>query len=111
MARGSIPAPGLSSALAEVSLASAEDRPGAGILPRAMAPLPLPRPRRAFLATAAGAVAAAALGDGFLVEPTALEVTHHDLPVPGLAPALAGLRLACVADVHLHRGVPAPARA
>ena len=76
-----------------------------------MAPLPLPRPRRAFLATAAGAVAAAALGDGFLVEPTALEVTHHDLPVPGLAPALAGLRLACVADVHLHRGVPAPARA
>src|SRR6266571_5080990 len=63
------------------------------------------------VATAAGAVAAAALGDGFLVEPTALEVTHHDLPVPGLAPALAGLRLACVADVHLHRGVPAPARA
>src|SRR5438034_6359770 len=41
---------------AEVSLASAEDRPGAAILLRAMAP----PPRRAFLATAAGAVAAAA---------------------------------------------------
>jgi len=55
-------------------------------------------------------VAAAAAGDGFLVEPTALEVKRHDLPVPGLAPALDGLRLACVSDVHLSDGVPAAAR-
>jgi predicted MPP superfamily phosphohydrolase len=66
--------------------------------------------RRTLLATAGSALGAAALGDGFLVEPTALEVTRHELRVPGLAPALDGLRLACVSDVHLSGGVPAPAR-
>jgi len=74
----------------------------------------LPLTRRRFLGVTAAAVGAAgvgALGDGFLVEPTALEITRHDLPVPGLAPSLAGLRLACVSDVHLSDGVPTPARA
>ncbi len=74
-----------------------------------MAPAPLSR--RRFLAAATGALGAAALGDGFLVEPTAIEVSRHDIPVPGLAPALAGLRIACVTDVHLHRGVSAAGRA
>lgn len=72
--------------------------------------MPLEFTRRRFLGAAAGFVAAAALGDGFLVEPTAIEVTRHDLLVPGLAPRLAGLRIACVTDVHLHRGVQPAAR-
>jgi uncharacterized protein len=67
--------------------------------------------RRRFLGAAAGFAAAAALGDGFFVEPTAIEVTRHDLVVPGLAPRLAGLRVACVTDVHLHGGVQPAARA
>src|SRR5438445_9478618 len=72
----------------------------------------MPTPtRRHFLATAAGALGAAALGDGFLVEPTAIDVTHHDVPIPGLPPALDGVRIACLADVHLHRGVSRAARA
>ena len=72
----------------------------------------MPTPtRRHFLATAAGALGAAALGDGFLVEPTAVDVTHHDVPIPGLPPALDGVRIACLADVHLHRGISRAARA
>ena len=67
--------------------------------------------RRRFLAGAAGALGAAALGDGFLIEPTALRVTRLDLPVPGLASGLAGLRIALVTDVHLHEGVSAVADA
>jgi len=74
-----------------------------------MAPAPLSR--RAFLATAVGSVGAAALGDAFLVEPSAIAVTRQDIPVAGLAPALAGLRLAVVTDVHLHNGIGAAARA
>jgi uncharacterized protein len=73
--------------------------------------VPLELTRRRFLGAAAGFAAAAALGDGFFVEPTAVEVTRHDLLVPGLAPRLAGLRVACVTDVHLHGGVHAAARA
>src|SRR2546426_1123571 len=67
--------------------------------------------RRRFLLGAAGAFGAAALGDAFGVEPTAIDVTRHDLPVPQLPPALAGVRIACVTDVHLSRGVPPSARA
>src|SRR2546422_631730 len=67
--------------------------------------------RRHFLAATAGALSAAALGDGFLVEPTAIDVTHHDVPIPGLPPALDGVRIACLADVHLHDGVSRAARA
>jgi predicted MPP superfamily phosphohydrolase len=73
--------------------------------------VPLAFTRRRFLGAAAGFAAAAALGDGFLVEPTAIEVTRHDLVIPGLAPRLAGLRIACVTDVHLHGRVHAAARA
>ena len=67
--------------------------------------------RRTFLATAGSALGVAALGDGFLLEPTAIAVTRHDIPVSGLAPALAGLRIAVVTDVHLHHGIGAAARA
>lgn len=73
--------------------------------------MPLSLTRRQFLSATAGLVGAAALGDGFLVEPTAIEVTRHDLPLPGLAPELTGWRVACLSDVHLHRGVSAAARA
>src|SRR2546427_12363394 len=66
--------------------------------------------RRQFCAATAGALGAAALGDGFLVEPTAIDVTHHAVPIPRLPPALDGVRIACLADVHLHRGISSPAR-
>src|SRR2546426_12723032 len=66
--------------------------------------------RRRFLGVA-GAVGAAALADGFLIEPGAVEVTRHDVPVPGLTPDLAGLRVAAISDVHLAGGVHAAARA
>jgi predicted MPP superfamily phosphohydrolase len=66
--------------------------------------------RRRFLAAAASAVGAATLGDAFGVEPAAVQVTHHDLPVAGLPASLAGTRLACITDVHLHRGVSRAAR-
>ncbi len=68
--------------------------------------MPLSLTRRRFLATAVGALGAAAAGDGFLVEPGAVQVTRHDIPVAGLAPPLDGLRIACVTDVHLSHGVP-----
>jgi len=67
--------------------------------------------RRRFLAATGGALAAAALGDGFVREPVAIELTRHDLAIPGLDPRLAGLRLACVTDVHLHRAFSRAARA
>lgn len=67
--------------------------------------------RRQFLTAASGVMGAAVLGDGFLVEPTAIEVTRHDLGVPGLPAELAGWRIACLSDVHLHDGVTAAARA
>jgi uncharacterized protein len=73
--------------------------------------MPLSITRRQFLKGSAGLVAAAALGDGFLVEPTAIAVTRHNVPMPGLAPALDGLRIACVTDLHLHHGPSAAARA
>jgi uncharacterized protein len=67
--------------------------------------------RRRFLTTTGGALAAAALGDGFIREPAAIEVTRHDLTIPGLDPRLAGLRFACVTDVHLHHAFSRAARA
>ncbi len=67
--------------------------------------------RRHFLAATAGALGAAALGDGFLVEPAAVQVTRHELPIPGLPAALDGVRIACLADVHLHGAVSRAARA
>src|SRR2546428_13389447 len=73
-------------------------------------PLP-PLSRRRFLATSAAALGAAALGDAFLREPTTIAVTRHEVPVPGLAPALDGLRVALVSDVHLNDGASPAARA
>jgi len=73
--------------------------------------MPIPLSRRKFLIGTAGAVAAAALGDGFFIEPAAIEVTRHDLVVPGLPHELDGFRIACVTDVHLHDGIHRPAHA
>jgi uncharacterized protein len=67
--------------------------------------------RRQFLLATAGALGAAVLGDGFLIEPAILDVTRHDIPVPGLPSELEGFRIACITDVHLHRGVHRAARA
>ena len=63
--------------------------------------------RRGFLAIAAG-TAGAVLADAAAIEPYRLHVSRHDLVVRGLAPGLAGLRLAQVSDVHLP-GTPAVA--
>jgi predicted MPP superfamily phosphohydrolase len=73
--------------------------------------MPISLSRRRFLTLATGALGAAALGDGFLIEPTAIDVTRHDVPVPGLPDELEGFRIACVTDVHLHGGIHRPARA
>jgi len=73
--------------------------------------MPISLSRRRFLVGAAGALGAAALGDGFLIEPVAIQVSRHDLPMPGLPRELDGLRIACVTDVHLHRGIHRAARA
>src|SRR2546430_1431235 len=67
--------------------------------------------RRRFLTATGGALAAAALGDGFGREPAAIELTRQDLLIPGLDPRLAGRRVACVTDVHLHRAFSRAARA
>src|SRR6266550_3870630 len=76
--------------------------------------MPISLSRRQFLvgtAAAAAAAAAAALGDGFLIEPVSIDVTRHDVPIPGLAHELDGFRIACITDVHLHRGIHRAARA
>jgi predicted MPP superfamily phosphohydrolase len=58
--------------------------------------------RRRFLGVAAGAGALAAGGcaDAFLLEPHQVLVSRHEVRVGGLAPALDGLRIAQVTDVH-----------
>jgi predicted MPP superfamily phosphohydrolase len=65
--------------------------------------------RRFVFGTAA--LSAAALADAFLVEPSAIDVSRHDIAVPGLPPGLAGVRIACLTDVHLEGGVSPAARA
>jgi predicted MPP superfamily phosphohydrolase len=67
--------------------------------------------RRQFLLATTGALGAAALGDGFVIEPAAIEVTRHDLPVPGLPRELEGFRIACLTDVHLNGWIHRAARA
>ncbi|HEX4574475.1 MAG TPA: metallophosphoesterase [Gemmatimonadales bacterium] len=69
-----------------------------------------PISRRTFL-TAAGTLGAAVLAEGLIREPTALEVSRHEIPFRGLPAPLAGLRIACLTDVHLHGGVGRAARA
>jgi len=67
--------------------------------------------RRQFLVGTGAAVAAAALGDGFLIEPVSIDVTRHDVPIPDLPHELDGFRIACITDVHLHSGIHRAARA
>src|SRR2546426_6454453 len=73
--------------------------------------MPISLSRRRFLVGTAGAVAAAALGDGFLIEPTDIEATRQAPTVPALPHGLEGFRIACIPDVHLHKGIHRPARA
>src|SRR2546426_12224247 len=73
--------------------------------------MPISLSRRQFLVGTAGAVAAAALGDGFLIEPVSIDVTRHDVPIPGLPHALDGFRIACITDLHLQGGIHRAARA
>src|SRR5207247_7901610 len=68
-------------------------------------PMPISLSRRRFLVGTAGAIAAAALGDGFLIEPVSIDVTRHAVPIPGLAHELAGSRIACTPAGHLHRAI------
>jgi predicted MPP superfamily phosphohydrolase len=63
--------------------------------------------RRSFLITAAGACGAVMGGDAFAVEPANVLVSRHEVPIPGLAPAFEGIRLAQVTDVHFPGNVAA----
>jgi predicted MPP superfamily phosphohydrolase len=63
--------------------------------------------RRSFLITAAGACGVVVGGDAFAVEPARVLVSRHEVPVPGLARALDGMRLAHVTDVHFPGNVAA----
>jgi predicted MPP superfamily phosphohydrolase len=68
----------------------------------------MPISRRAALKTlVAGGVGAAAgsASYGFLYERHALELTRATLPIAGLPPALAGLRIGLITDVHRSRWV------
>jgi uncharacterized protein len=56
--------------------------------------------RRNFL-LGTGGVAAAVVADAFGLEANRVLVSRHDVAVPGLPPALQGLRIAQVSDVHL----------
>lgn len=62
-----------------------------------------PGRRKALQATAAVAVGApvAALGFGGIIERTSFHVKETDLPVPGLHPDLAGLRIVQISDLHV----------
>src|SRR2546430_2935343 len=66
---------------------------------------------RYFVLGGVGALSAAVLGDAFLIEPTAIDVSRHVVAVPGLPPGLEGVRIACLTDVHLGGGVSPAARA
>src|SRR2546422_1055448 len=67
--------------------------------------MPISLSRRQFLVGTAGAVAAAALGDGFLIEPVSIDVTRRVVPPPGLPRELAASRTACIPDVPPHGGI------
>jgi uncharacterized protein len=60
----------------------------------------MPISRRRFL-LGAGAVGAALAADAFGFEATRVLLSRHDVAVPGLSPALDGLRIAQISDVHL----------
>lgn len=48
--------------------------------------------------------------DAFAIAPNQIEVPHFDFEVPGLPPALEGLRIAAITDVHLYHGLHKAAR-
>ena len=73
--------------------------------------MPISLSRRQFLGLTTGVIGAAVASDGFLIEPRAVQVTRHDIAIPGLAPALDGFRIACVTDVHISHGVRRGGRA
>jgi uncharacterized protein len=57
--------------------------------------------RRSFL-TVTGAFVASGLGaDAFVIEPRRVQPSRHEVSLPGLPPALDGLTIAQVSDVHL----------
>ena len=61
---------------------------------------------KGFVATGVGA-ATGAVAYGYLYERRALELTRESLPVAGLPPGLAGLRIGLMTDVHRSRWVSA----
>jgi predicted MPP superfamily phosphohydrolase len=61
---------------------------------------------KGFVATGVGAVTGAG-GYGYLHERRALELTRATLPVAGLPPGLAGLRIGLMTDIHRSRWVSA----
>lgn len=63
--------------------------------------------RRGFLAAAVGACGSLVGADAFFIEPSGVLVTRHDVPIPGLASSLDGLRLAQVSDVHFPGNIAA----
>jgi predicted MPP superfamily phosphohydrolase len=75
-------------------------------------PTPEAVTRRRFLLTAGGVLAAVAAPTAyaFTDAPRNVGLSDHDVPVPDLPPALEGLRIAHVTDVHLYAGLHAPAR-
>jgi predicted MPP superfamily phosphohydrolase len=71
-----------------------------------------PISRRQFLA-ASGIGLAGVAGSAtyaFAAEPRQVELSPHDVPIPGLTPELEGLRILQISDVHLYDGVHAAAR-
>ena len=69
-----------------------------------IAPPPFDAERRRLFDVAAGALIAspfAAVGYGALVERSNFRVREVDVPIPGLAPDLEGLRLLQLSDIHL----------
>jgi uncharacterized protein len=67
----------------------------------------MPYNRRNFLIAAAGACGAVVGADAFAVEPARVLVSRHEVPIPGLARAFDGMRLAQVTDVHFPGNVAA----
>ncbi|MFZ5622819.1 MAG: metallophosphoesterase [Gemmatimonadota bacterium] len=67
--------------------------------------------RRQFAATAAGILGAAVGVDACVYEPSNIEVTTHEVLVPGLPRELDGVRIAQISDVHLYQDRPTGAAA
>jgi predicted MPP superfamily phosphohydrolase len=73
-----------------------------------------PLSRRRLLLLAGGALAGGAgLGlDAFGWAPRRVQVSRHEVAIPGLPPVLAGLTIAHLSDIHLYQGIhPAAERA